>query len=61
MGMRETAQIGCIGTIGQETENDKVIQLLEGDQGQVGGQQVPLPGHGDEIENLNWASRDYLA
>ena len=27
----------------------------------VGGPQVPLPGHGDEIENPNWASRDYMA
>ena len=34
------------------------IQLQEGDQGQVGGPQVPLPGHGDEIENPNWACRD---
>ena len=42
-----------MGTIGQEIENYKVIQLLEGDQGQVGGPQVPLLGHGDEIENPN--------
>ena len=28
-------------------------------QGEVGGPQVPLLGHGDEIENTNWACRDY--
>ena len=39
--------------------NDEVLQRLQGDQGQVGGSQVPLPGHGDEIENLNWASMAY--
>ena len=27
-------------------------------QGQVGGPQVPLLGHGDEIETPNWACRD---
>ena len=31
------------------------------DRGQVCGRQVPLPGHGDEMENPNWASRDYMA
>ena len=42
-------------------ENDEVIQHQEGEQGQVGGPQVPLPGHGDEIENPNWGSRYYMA
>ena len=28
-------------------------------QGQVGGPQVPLLGHGDEIETPNWACRDF--
>ena len=28
-------------------------------QDQVGGPQVPLLGHGDEIETPNWACRDY--
>ena len=36
--------------------NDEVSQRLQGDKGQVGGPQVPLPGHGDEIENPNWAN-----
>ena len=27
-------------------------------QDQVGGPQVPLLGHGDEIETPNWACRD---
>ena len=27
-------------------------------QDHVGGPQVPLPGHGDEIETPNWACRD---
>ena len=48
-----------VATIGQEIQNDKVSQPQEGDQGQVGGPEVPLPGHGDEIENPNWASRVY--
>ena len=39
------------------TENDEVTQPLQGDQGQVGGPQVPLLGHGDEIETPNWACR----
>ena len=28
-------------------------------QGQIGGLQVPLLGHGDEIETPNWACRDF--
>ena len=53
------AQIGHVWNMGHEIENDEVIQPHRGDQGQVSGPQVPLPGHGDEIENPNWASRDY--
>ena len=34
-------------------ENEKVSQPQEGDQGQVGGPQVPLLGHGIEIKSLN--------
>ena len=56
MAMRWSTQIGHVGTIGYGTKTDKVGQSQEGDQGQVGGPQVPLPGHGDEIENPNWAS-----
>ena len=29
-------------------------------QGQVDGPQVPLLGHGDEIETQDWACKDYL-
>ena len=36
--------------------NYQVSQHLYGDQGQVSGPQVPLLGHGDEIENPNLAS-----
>ena len=32
---------------------------VEVGRGQVGGPQVPLSGHGNEIENPNWESRDY--
>ena len=28
------------------------------ERGQVGGPQVPLLGHGDEVETPNWAHRD---
>ena len=60
MEVRQRAQIGHVGTLGHEIENDKVSQPQEGDQSQVCGPQVPLPGHGDEIQNPNWASRDYI-
>ena len=40
--------------------NDEVRQDLQGGQGQVGGPQVPLLGHGDEIETPNLACKDYL-
>ena len=50
MGMRYRNQIGHVGTIRHEIKTDKVSQPQEGDQGQVGGPQVPLPGHGDEME-----------
>ena len=39
--------------------NDEVSQPQEGNQGQVGVPQVPVPGYEDEIENPNWAWRDY--
>ena len=41
------------GTSGQEMANDKVSKPQEGDQGQVGGPQVPLLGHGNEIKSPN--------
>ena len=28
---------------------------IEVDRGQLGGPQVPLPGHGDDKETQNWA------
>ena len=58
MGMRYRAQIGHVGTVGHEIENDEVIQTHRGDQDQVSGPQVPLQGHGDEIENQNWVCRE---
>ena len=58
--MTKRPRIGHDGTSGQEMANDKVSQPQEGDQGQVGGPQVPLPSYGDAIENPNWASRDYM-
>ena len=36
-------------TSGQEMTNDEVGQRLQGGQGQVGGPQVPLSDHGNEI------------
>ena len=55
--MRQKPQVEHVGTTVHEIKNGKVSQPQEGDQGQVGGPQVPLQGHGDEIENPNWASR----
>ena len=48
-------QIGHVETSGQEMANDEIGQRLQGGQGQVSGPQVPLLGHGDEIQSLNWA------
>ena len=57
--MTKRPRIWHDGTSGQEMANDKVSQPQEGDQGQVGVPQVPLLGHGDEIEIPNWACRDF--
>ena len=57
--MTKRPGIGQDWTSGQEMANDKVSQPQEGDQGQVGGPQVPLLGHGNEIKSPNWACRDY--
>ena len=38
--------------------SDEFKQHVEGGQGQDGGPQVPLLGHGDEIESPNWACRN---
>ena len=57
--MRTRPQIGHVGTIGHEMENLEVSQPDQGGQGQVGVPQVPLLGHGSEIETPNWACRDY--
>ena len=58
--MRYRPQIGHVGNTGQEMANDEVGQHLQGGQGQVGGPQVPLLGHGDEIEDRNWVCREEL-
>ena len=55
--MTERPRIGHDWTSGQEMANDKVCQHLQGGQGQVGGPQVPLLGHGNEVESPNWACR----
>ena len=52
--MTKRPQIGHDGSSGQEMTNDEVGQHVEGGQGQVGGPQVPLLGHGDEVESPNW-------
>ena len=57
-GMTKSPRIRHDGTSGQEMANDKVSQPQEGDQGQVGGPQVLLLGHGSEIKSPNWACRD---
>ena len=58
--MTRRPRIGHDGTSGQEMANDKVCQCLQGGQGQVGGPQVSLLGHGDEIEDRNWVCREEL-
>ena len=49
--MTKRPQIGHDRTSGQEIANDEVGQHLQGGQGQVGGPQVPLLGHGNEIKS----------
>ena len=39
------SRLGMYGIWDMKIENDEVIQPHRGDQGQVGGPQVPLPGH----------------
>ena len=57
--MTKRSLIGYDGTGGQEMINIEVDQRLQGGQGHVGGPQVPLLGHGDEIESPDWVCRDY--
>ena len=57
--MTKRSQIGHDGTSGHEMANDEVGQHLQVGQGQVGGPQVPLLGHGNEIKSPNWACREY--
>ena len=59
MGMTRRPQIWHVGTSEQEMANDEVGQRLQRGQGQVGGPQVPLLGHGDEIDSPNWVHGDY--
>ena len=56
--MTKRPQIGHDGTSGQEMAHDEVSQCPQGGQGQVGGPQVPLLGHGDEIKSPNWTCND---
>ena len=44
-----------MGTIGDNSKYDEVSQAHQGVQGQVSVLQVPLLGHGSEIETPNWA------
>ena len=53
MGMTKRPQIWHVGTSEQEMANDEVGQHLQGGKGQVGGPQVPLLGHRDEIDSRN--------
>ena len=57
--MTKRPRIGHDGTSGQEMANDKVYQRLQGGQVQVGRPQVPLLGHGSEIETPNLACGEY--
>ena len=57
--MTKRPQIGHDGNSGHEMANDEVGQHLQGGQGQVGGPQVPLLGHGNEIKSLNLACKDF--
>ena len=53
MGMTKRPQIGHDGTSGREMTNNEVGQNVEGGQGQDGGPQVPLLGHGNDIKTPN--------
>ena len=59
MGITKRPQIGHDETSGQEMTNDEVGQRLQGGHGQVSGPQIPLLGHGDEVESPNWVCKDY--
>ena len=56
--MTKRPEIGHVGTSSQEIPNEEVSQRLQGGQGQVGGPQLPLLCHGNEIKSPNWACRD---
>ena len=51
--MTKRPQIGHVGTTGQEMANDEIGKHLQGGQGQLGGPQVLLLGHGYKIECPN--------
>ena len=57
--MTKRPQFGLDGTNGQEMTNDEVGQHVKGGQGQDGGPQVPLLGHGNELWSPNWASMEH--
>ena len=48
-----------VGTTGNDSKDDEVRQPKQGVQGEVGVPQVPLLGHGGELETPNWACREY--
>ena len=57
--MTKRPRIWHDGASGQKMANYEVDLRLQGDQGQAGVPQVPLLGHGDEVESTLWACRDY--
>ena len=57
--MTKIPQIGHDGTFGHEMANDGVGQYLQGGQGRIGGPQVPLLGHKNEVESPALVCRDY--
>ena len=59
MGVRYRPQIGHVGSIGPQKEYLEVSQPHQGGRGQDVVPQVPLLGHGSEIETPNWACREF--
>ena len=52
---------GMIKDMHENVQKKEFFGSVDVDRGQFGGPQVPLLGRGDEVENPNWASRDYMA
>ena len=49
-----------VGAVGHYITNNKVTRPFQDGQDQVSVPQVPLLGHGDEIETLNLGCRDKI-